>query len=251
MQKLALFAKTLLLLTLAALAVFVLSGTAERTWDIPGPAAITLVILALAAFLWVTETVPLFVTSFLILFLALVLPIVRDLPSDHPARKPLILAVPFAANAGGLGTPVGSPPNAIAMEYMRDLGVAPTFGKWMMLGVPGVIIVVFLAWLVLLIPIRSAVPLAKLDCQHLQLTWNKEVFLVLATTLVTILGWLTQNSHGLSTGTISLIPLILFFGLKILNTRDLRSLSWDVLLLMGVASAWAPRSRRADWPPGW
>ena len=322
MQKLALFAKTLLLLTLAALAVFVLSGTAERTWDIPGPAAITLVILALAAFLWVTETVPLFVTSFLILFLALVwllpamapgtsrtlflapffsdiillflggfvlstalhkyqldeqmarwiirrtgsslprlmlgvmlitaflsmflsntataammlalvLPIVRDLPSDHPARKPLILAVPFAANAGGLGTPVGSPPNAIAMEYMRDLGVAPTFGKWMMLGVPGVIIVVFLAWLVLLIPIRSAVPLAKLDCQHLQLTWNKEVFLVLATTLVTILGWLTQNSRGLSTGTISLIPLILFFGLKILNTRDLRSLSWDVLLLMG------------------
>ena len=322
MKHLALAAKITLLLALVALAVFVASGRAEVAWGIPRPAAITLVILALAAALWVTETVPLFVTSFIILFLALVwllpamepgtsrslflapffsdiillflggfvlstalhkyqldeqmarwiirrtgsslprlmlgimlitaflsmflsntataammlalvLPIVRDLDPDNPARKTLILAVPFSANAGGLGTPVGSPPNAIAMEYMRDLGVAPTFGKWMMLGVPGVVVVVILAWAVLLLPARGRGPLGKLECQPLSLTWNKDIVLVLATALLTILGWLTQSSHGLSTGTIALIPLILFFGLKILNIRDLRSLSWDVLLLMG------------------
>lgn len=322
MKKLALVAKVVLLIALVALAVFVATGAASETWDIPRPASITLVILAIAAALWVTETVPLFVTSFIILFLsivwllpamepgtsrslflspffsdiillflggfvlstalhkyqldeqmarwilrrtgsslprlmlgvmlitallsmflsntataammlALVLPIVRDLEQDNPARKALILAVPFSANAGGLGTPVGSPPNAIALEYMRDLGVAPTFGEWMLLGVPGVLVVVFLAWLVLLFPTKGRAEIGELECQPLKLSWSKEIIFVLSVTFVTILGWLTQSSHGLSTGTISLIPLILFFGLKILNTRDLRSLSWDVLLLMG------------------
>lgn len=322
MKKLALSAKAILFLAVAVLAAFVASGSAASSWHLPEAAAITLVILSLAAALWITESVPLFVTSFIILFLsivwllpamdsgasrslflapffsdiillflggfvlstalhkyqldeqmarwiirrtgsslprlmlgimmitallsmflsntataammlALVLPIVRDLNDNHPARKALVLAVPFAANAGGLGTPVGSPPNAIAMEYMRSMGIAPTFGKWMALGVPGVIVVVFLAWAILLLPARGKAPLGDLKCDRLHLTWNKEIIIVLAITLVTILGWLTQSSHGLSTGTISLIPLIIFFGLKILNVRDLRSLSWDVLLLMG------------------
>ena len=167
------------------------------------------------------------------MMLALVLPIVRDLEPDNPARKALILAVPFSANAGGLGTPVGSPPNAIAMTYMKELGVAPTFGKWMLLGVPGVIVVILLAWLVLLVPSRGKAKLGQLECARLKLTWNKEIFIVLGITFATILGWLTQNTHGWSTGTVSLIPLIVFFGSKILNIRDLRSLSWDVLLLMG------------------
>jgi len=321
MKSFATFFKATLFFLTALLAGAVFSGASD-SWGMPRSAAITLVILTIAAGLWVTEAIPLFVTSFIILFLsltwllphmepgtsrslflapffsdiillflggfvlstalhkyqldeqmarwiirrtgsslprlmlgimlitaflsmflsntataammlALVLPIVRDLPPDHPARKALILAVPFAANAGGLGTPVGSPPNAIAMEYMRDLGVAPTFGKWMLLGVPGVIIVVLLAWLILLIPARGKSPLGKLECERLKLTWNKQIIFVLATTLVTVLGWLTQSTHGWSTGTVALIPFILFFGLRILNIRDLRSLSWDVLLLMG------------------
>lgn len=314
------FKATLFLLTFI-LGALVASGVSDQ-WGLPHSAAITLVILSLAAVLWITEAVPLFVTSFLILFLALawllpnmepdtsrslflapffsdiillflggfvlstalhkyqldeqmarwiirragttlprlmlgvmlvtallsmflsntataammlalVLPIVRDLAPDHPARKTLILSVPFAANAGGLGTPVGSPPNAIAMEYMKSLGVAPTFGKWMLLGVPGVLIVVVIAWLVLLVPVRGKTELGALDCERLNLSWSREVMVVLATAAITIIGWLTQTSHGLSTGTVALLPLIVFFGLKILNVRDLRSLSWDVLLLMG------------------
>ncbi|MDA7933781.1 DASS family sodium-coupled anion symporter [Akkermansiaceae bacterium] len=321
MKALAFVIKALLVLGIAILSLFVISGASD-SWGIPKTAAITLVILCIAAALWITEAVPLFVTSFVILFLsliwllphmgqgttrslflapffsdiillflggfvlstalhkyqldeqmarwmirrtgstlprlmlgimlitaflsmflsntataammlALVLPIVRDLEPDNPARKALILAVPFSANAGGLGTPVGSPPNAIAMTCMKELGVAPTFGKWMLLGVPGVIIVIILAWLVLLIPSRGKAKLGQLECARLKLTWNKEIFMVLGITFATVLGWLTQSSHGWSTGTVSLIPLIVFFGGKILNIRDLRSLSWDVLLLMG------------------
>ncbi|MDA7917929.1 SLC13 family permease [bacterium] len=100
-------------------------------------------------------------------------------------------------------------------------------------GTSAIDLVILLAWLVLLVPSRGKAKLGQLECARLKLTWNKEIFIVLGITFATILGWLTQNTHGWSTGTVSLIPLIVFFGSKILNIRDLRSLSWDVLLLMG------------------
>ena len=49
------------------------------------------------------------------LLVGLALTVIRRLPDDAPFRVALILGIPFAANIGGLGTPIGSPPNAIAM----------------------------------------------------------------------------------------------------------------------------------------
>lgn len=61
----------------------------------------------------------------------------------------LILLIAFAASVGGLGTPVGTPPNIIAMGFLRDLGGERiTFLDWMKLGVPLVIVLMaFLLWL--------------------------------------------------------------------------------------------------------
>ena len=72
------------------------------------------------------------------MMLALTIPIAHRLPSTDRARKGLLLSVPFGANIGGLGTPIGSPPNAIAMQYMDKIGDPPGFGTWMAMGVPGV-----------------------------------------------------------------------------------------------------------------
>jgi di/tricarboxylate transporter len=72
-----------------------------------------------------------------------------------------------------------------------------------------------------------------MKCARLKLTWNKEILIVLGITFATILAWLTQSNHGCSTGTVSLIHLIVFFGCEIRNLRDLHSLSLDVLLLIG------------------
>ena len=59
------------------------------------------------------------------------------------------------------------------------------------------------------------------------------MILMLGVAGITVLGWLTSGWHGYSSGTIDLIPVNLIFGLGLLNVRDLRTLSWDVLLLMG------------------
>lgn len=62
----------------------------------------------------------------------------------------LVLSVAWAASIGGLGTLLGSPPNAIVAGYVSDqLGRSLDFLSWMMLGVPIVVVFVAIAWLLI------------------------------------------------------------------------------------------------------
>ena len=61
--------------------------------------------------------------------------------ADNGHRDPrlgvaLVLGVAYAASIGGMGTPVGSPTNVIAMGFLNERGVDLSFVQWMMLGVP-------------------------------------------------------------------------------------------------------------------
>ena len=60
----------------------------------------------------------------------------------------LVLLIAFAASVGGLGTPVGTPPNIIAMGFLKKLsGDSITFVDWMKIGVPLVfVLTAFLLW---------------------------------------------------------------------------------------------------------
>lgn len=167
------------------------------------------------------------------MMLALVLPIVQRMPGGHPHRKALLLSVPFAANVGGLGTPIGSPPNAIGMQYMSEAGIAPTFGTWMLIGVPGALGMLVLAWGVLLLLFRGSAESLDLDVPDTEIERSPALYAVAAVTAVTVLGWMSGGIHGQSSGTVALIPVIVFFGAGLLTVSDLRGLPWDVLLLMG------------------
>ena len=53
----------------------------------------------------------------------------------------LMLMTSFAASVGGLATPIGTPPNVIGLGFIRQLtGTELPFFKWMLLGVPTVVI---------------------------------------------------------------------------------------------------------------
>lgn len=76
--------------------------------------------------------------------LSLVTQLSRGAPQGAPAVRQfgllLMLMMAFAASIGGLGTPVGTPPNLIGLGMLRNLaGVEISFGRWMVLGVPLVI----------------------------------------------------------------------------------------------------------------
>ncbi|MEX5298137.1 DASS family sodium-coupled anion symporter [Kocuria sp. CPCC 205292] len=78
---------------------------------------------------------------------------ISDVIDDRDVRifgVALVLSIAWAATIGGLGTLLGSPPNAIVAGYIsEELGQTVGFAQWMMLGVPIVVVFIGLAWLLL------------------------------------------------------------------------------------------------------
>ncbi|EJS87208.1 hypothetical protein AAUPMC_16400, partial [Pasteurella multocida subsp. multocida str. Anand1_cattle] len=61
----------------------------------------------------------------------------------------LLLGIPAAASVGGMGTIIGSAPNAIAVGALEKLGHPISFLEWMMVGTPLALILLFIFWRVL------------------------------------------------------------------------------------------------------
>jgi sodium-dependent dicarboxylate transporter 2/3/5 len=83
--------------------------------------------------------------------------------TDNGHRDPrlgaaLVLGVAYAASIGGMGTPVGSPTNVIAMAFLNERGVDLSFAQWMMLGIPVVAILLPLLWFVVTRGLVAATP---------------------------------------------------------------------------------------------
>ena len=72
---------------------------------------------------------------------------------DFGAREmgaALVLAIAYGANIGGMGTLIGTPPNAILKAYMMKAhGIEVGFAQWMLLGIPIVVISLPLVYLIL------------------------------------------------------------------------------------------------------
>ncbi len=76
-----------------------------------------------------------------------------DLGEDSDIRRfaiCLMLAIAWSASMGGLGTLLGSPPNAIIAGYAStELGIEIGFLDWMMLGVPTALAFILVGWLLM------------------------------------------------------------------------------------------------------
>lgn len=82
-----------------------------------------------------------------------------DAREDRNFGVALLLAIAYGASIGGLGTLIGTPPNALLAAYLKEAyGVSVGFGHWMLLGIPMVLALLPLAWLVLT---RIAFPIGR------------------------------------------------------------------------------------------
>lgn len=87
-------------------------------------------------------------------------------PESRRFATCLMLAIAYAATIGGVTTLIGSPPNAVLAGFIsRSMGEDLTFARWLMVGLPVMLVFLPLAWLVLTrvaFPVgRSEVPGAK------------------------------------------------------------------------------------------
>ncbi|ABJ75795.1 DASS family sodium-coupled anion symporter [Leptospira borgpetersenii] len=178
--------------------------------------------------MWMSNTAT---TSMMI---ALSFPLLRVLPEKEPFRKALILGIPFAANIGGVGTPIGSPPNIIAMGILRQQGIVIPFGTWMFFAVPLVVVLILFAWILLmkLFPQKDSLDLV-VEFQEPERGMKSFSFRVTSMIFLgTVVLWFTENLHGVPAGVVALLPLILFPMFGILNEKDINSLDWSVLILI-------------------
>jgi sodium-dependent dicarboxylate transporter 2/3/5 len=106
----------------------------------------------LLGFLMVTGIFSMFLsnTATAAMMLTFLGPVLKALPADGKGKTALALAIPIAANVGGMGTPIGTPPNAIALKYMSEIGINIGFGQWMLFMIPFTLLLLFLAWIMLL-----------------------------------------------------------------------------------------------------
>ena len=111
--------------------------------------------MVLLGFLLVTGLFSMFVsnTATAAMMLTFLTPVFRQLPPEGKGRIALAMSIPVAANLGGMGTPIGTPPNNIALKYLNDpegLNMGLGFGQWMMFMFPLVIVLLFISWRLLL-----------------------------------------------------------------------------------------------------
>lgn len=164
------------------------------------------------------------------MMLAILTPILSVFKPNDPGKIAFVLSIPVAANIGGIGTPIGTPPNAIALKYLSGENLI-TFGEWMLFGVPFVIVMLFFAWhlLCFLFPSDEASIALSIKGKFLKTPKAITVYITFA---ATILLWLMGSSHGMNAYTVALIPVAVFSMTGIINKDDLKKISWDVLWLV-------------------
>lgn len=191
------------------------------------PAGLLLgVILVTAAFsAWMSNT------ATTAMMMALVTPLLAGLGRAAPFRRALVLAVPFAANIGGLATPVGSPPNAVAMAFLKREGHEISFLSWMAALLPFTALLLGGLWLLLLRRYPAPpTPLAP-DGERVRLGGRGRVVVTVFT--ATVLLWLTDRWHGVPAEVTALLATVALAAAGIIRAADVDALEWNVLILIG------------------
>ena len=166
------------------------------------------------------------------MMLAFLVPVLSKLPADDKGKIGLALAIPVAANIGGIGTPIGTPPNATAVKFLAEAGYDVTFMQWSERMVPYVLIMIVVAWIVLqvLFPFKSEKIVLEIPENKRKKDWRTTV--VWITFLGTILLWATEQWTKINSNVVALIPLGVLTATGIFGKEDIKEINWSVLWLV-------------------
>jgi len=198
--------------------------------------------------MWISNTA----TTLMLLPVALA---ILERAKDPKLAVPLLLGIAYAASIGGMGTPIGTPPNVIFLQiYKENTGMEPTFTEWMSWAVPVVLILVPITALWLTRGLSGG-GVGTLETSG---PWRSSERRVLTVFFFTALGWMTLKEPfggwtallDLPTANYAAVALtsvvVLFLlpdgegkGGRLLDWESASSIHWGVLLLFagGIAIA--------------
>ena len=167
------------------------------------------------------------------MMLTFLTPVLATLPKDGGGRISLALAIPIAANLGGMGTPIGTPPNAIALGALQDAGYNITFVGWMIRMVPYVIVMLLFAWFLLmkLYPFKAKSIELKIEGAPVKTTPFQK-YVVWVTFALTIILWVGESLFKVNSNIVAMIPFAVFSATGILKARHLEHINWAVLWMV-------------------
>jgi solute carrier family 13 (sodium-dependent dicarboxylate transporter), member 2/3/5 len=163
-----------------------------------------------------------------------IVPLIHVLGKASPYSKALLTGIPAAASVGGIGTIIGSTPNAIAVGALQEIGISLTFVEWMAVGFPVGIFLVFAFWKFLVSRLKLSqieLDLAKLPKKSDKVDRFKRKA-VIFTLGVTILMWVTEPVHGIPVAATSAVPIVLLTMTQVITADQVRTLPWDTLMLV-------------------
>ncbi|MGA0368338.1 MAG: SLC13 family permease [Kiritimatiellia bacterium] len=165
------------------------------------------------------------------MMMTVALPIVAKVPAQDPFRRLVALSIPVGANIGGIATPIGTPPNAVAIAALAKQGTSVAFSTWMILATPLVLLALILCWWAMC---RMFPP----ELKKFELTIEGEfkrspkaigLYVVFA---LTIGLWVTEKLHHIPSAVVAFLPMVMLPALGILDKQDIRSHAWEVLWLV-------------------
>ena len=166
------------------------------------------------------------------MMLAFLAPVLSALPSDDKGKIGLALSIPVAANLGGIGTPIGTPPNATAVKFLAEAGTEVTFGDWAMRMIPFVAIMLLVAWVLLQLFFPFKAKQIKLEIPENTRKTDWKTIVVWVTFIGTILLWATEKLTGINSNIVALIPLGVLTATGIFTKEDIKEINWSVLWLV-------------------
>ncbi len=190
----------------------------------------------LLGFIMVTAFFSMFLsnTATAAMMLTFLTPVLKSLPADGKGKIGLAMSIPVAANIGGMGTPIGTPPNAIALKYLNDpegLNLNIGFGEWMGFMMPYTIVILFIAWFIMLrlFPFKQKTIELQIDGEAKK-DWRS--ILVYVTFAITVLLWMSDKFTGVNSNVVAMIPVAVFCVTGVITKRDLEEISWSVLWMV-------------------
>ena len=156
----------------------------------------------LLGFLIITGVFSMFIsnTATAAMMLTFLTPVFKALPANGKGRIALTMAIPIGANLGGMGTPIGTPPNAFAYKVLNDpagMNMGISFGQWMMIMAPMVIILLIIAWRLLIKFFPFSQKTIELQIEG-EVSHNWRTIVVAVTFILTIILWVFGKKLGIN-----------------------------------------------------
>ncbi|MEL0259876.1 MAG: SLC13 family permease [Halieaceae bacterium] len=186
-------------------------------------------------------------TASILMLMPVALAVLASCSDRNSLAAPLLLGLAWSCSIGGLGTPIGTPPNLILVQvYEENTAQTISFGQWMSWGIPVVLTLLPLAWWW----VTRAVP-RELDIQLPAVgPWRSAERRVLVVFGLTAVAWITRaepfggwqtwlDLPAANDASVALLAVVALFvvrddqGEPLIDWAKASQIPWGVLLLFG------------------